>query len=132
MKKVWTSAALLMGLLLVVGCGAPSTTKPDGDPTNEKAVAKGDPKDKAAPKDEGDHGWWCNEHGVKEEECSMCQKEVFKKLKPDEICPNHPDRAKAQCFICNPELRAKNAAIYKAKYGKEPPPLPPEAKDEKK
>ena len=68
-----------------------------------------------------DHsGWWCEEHGVKEDECSMCSKAVFKKLKPDEICPNHPDRAKAQCFICNPDLWEKSKAVYKAKFGEDP------------
>lgn len=32
------------------------------------------------------------------------------------------DRAKSQCFICDPSLKDKYAAQYKAKYGKEPPP----------
>lgn len=73
-----------------------------------------------APSDSG-HGWWCDEHGVIEEECSMCQKDVFKKLKPSDICTNHPDRAKSQCFICNPKLWEKSQAAYVAKYGKNPP-----------
>jgi hypothetical protein len=114
MKKVWMSAALLAGLFAVVGCGQQTAQNTGGDKKG-KEVAK------AEPKDDGGHGWWCDEHGVAEDECSMCQKDVFKKLKPDEICPKHPDRAKAQCFICNPELREKHAAKYRAKYGKEPP-----------
>jgi hypothetical protein len=32
------------------------------------------------------------------------------------------DRAKSQCFICDPSLQEKYAALYRAKYGKEPPP----------
>jgi hypothetical protein len=129
MKKAWMCAALFAGLFVVVGCGQ-KTTENTGGEKKDKVVAKGgDPK--VAPPEESGHDWWCVDHGVKEEECSICQKEVFKKLKPDEICPKHPDRAKAQCFICNPELMAKNAAVYKAKYGKEPP-EPKENMPEKK
>lgn len=118
MKKVWTGVALLAGLLAVVGCGQQTAQNTGGDKKG-KEVAKAEPK--AEPKDEGGHGWWCEDHGVKEEECSVCQSKVFKKLKPDEICPKHPDRAKAQCFICNPDLWEKSKAVYVAKYGKEPP-----------
>ena len=112
-------AALFTGLFVMVGCNQKTAENTGGDRKGKEAAKGGEPK--ADPKDDGGHDWWCNDHGVKEEECSICQKEVFKKLKPDEICPKHPDRAKAQCFICSPELRAKNAAVYKAKYGKEPP-----------
>lgn len=118
MKKVWTCAALLAGLFVVVGCGQ----KPAETASNDKKgkeVAKADPKD--GPKNVDGHGEWCDEHGVAEDECSICQKAVFKKLKADEICPKHPDRAKAQCFICNPDLWEKSKATYVAKYGKEPP-----------
>lgn len=118
---MWMSVALLAGLFVVAGCGQKTAENAGGD-KKDKEVAKAG--DKKAEK-EGDG------HGVKEEECSICQKEVFKKLKPDEICPKHPDRAKAQCFICNPDLMAKNAAVYKAKYGKEPP-EPKENMPEKK
>ena len=61
----------------------------------------------------------------------MCQASVFKKLKKDEICPKHTDRAKAQCFICNPDLWEQSKAAYKAKYGKEPQ-VPDDNKAEKK
>ena len=114
MKKVWTSAALLAGLMVMAGCGEKPAENTGGDKKG-KDVAKADPK-------EGDgHGWWCDDHGVVEEDCSVCQKAVFTKLKKDDICPKHPDRAKDQCFVCSPELREKNAAKYRAKYGKEPP-----------
>jgi hypothetical protein len=109
-RKIWTNAALFAGLVVVVGCGQPTAGDNKG-----KQVAKADSEE------EDGHGWWCDEHGVKEEECSMCQKSVFRKLKPDEICPKHPDRAKAQCFICNPDRWEKSQADYRARYGKEPP-----------
>jgi hypothetical protein len=111
MTKFWTILGLTAGLTVLAGCG--------GEPVAATTAAK--PAEVAEADDDGGHGWWCAEHGVKEDECSICQKEVFKKLKPDEICPNHPDRAKAQCFVCNPQLWEKSKATYVAKYGKEPP-----------
>src|SRR5947208_8229737 len=98
---------VLIGVAVALGCGGQQPA--DSPKPKPKTVAKADAKEPAAK--EHDHSdWWCDEHGVPEAECSVCQKEVFKKLKADEICPHHPDRAKAQCFICNPELREKFAA----------------------
>ena len=130
MTKLWTGAALLAGLFAVAGCGDKPAENVGGDKKGN-AVAKADGKGAKAEADEGGHGWWCDDHGVVEEECSVCQSKAFKKLKPDEICPKHPDRAKAQCFICNPDLWEKSKAVYVAKYGKEPP-LPKENTPEKK
>ena len=121
MKKLLMAVALFAGLVAVAGCGDKTAATTGGDKKG-KEVAKADAKGaKAEPKEGDGHGWWCDDHGVVEEECSVCQSKVFKKLKPDEICAKHPDRAKDQCFICSPELREKNAAKYRAKYGKEPP-----------
>ena len=113
MMKLWTkaltAAVLAAGLAVAVGC-----TKP---PATSEA-----PKEE---KEEG-HGWWCVEHGVVESECTMCNAKLYKEAKAKgALCPNHPDRAKDQCFICNPELWEKSAARYKEKYDKEPP-LPDE------
>lgn len=130
MAKLWTSVALVAGLFVVAGCGDKPAENVGGDKKG-KEVTKADGKGAKAEKEGDGHGWWCDDHGVVEEECSVCQSKVFKKLKPDEICPKHTDRAKAQCFICNPDLRAKSAAVYKAKYGKEPP-EPTENMPEKK
>ncbi len=112
--RTWMSLALVLGVLVLAGCGATPTT-----------ASK--PKDNASKEDDTRHaGWWCAEHGVPEAECSMCSQAVFKKLKPDEICPKHPDRAKEQCFICNPDLWPKYVAKYQAKYGKDKQPPEPE------
>jgi hypothetical protein len=69
-----------------------------------------------------DHsGWWCVEHGIPEEECSMCSSEVAARLKEaGDWCEEH-DRADSQCFLCHPDLKEKFAARYVAKYGKQPP-----------
>jgi cobalt-zinc-cadmium efflux system membrane fusion protein len=76
-------------------------------------------------KQEHDHsGWWCEEHGIPEDECSMCLSpaELKKRFKDKgDWCDKH-ERADSQCFICHPEYEAKFAAKYEAKYGKKPPP----------
>jgi hypothetical protein len=71
-----------------------------------------------------DHsGWWCPEHGIPEEECSMCNVTVAAELKKSgDWCEKH-DRAMSQCFICQPERKEVFAAKYRAKYGEEPPPV---------
>ena len=45
-------------------------------------------------------------------------------------CAAH-DRPNSQCFIHHPELKAKFAASYKAKYGEDPPPMEEETPKKK-
>jgi hypothetical protein len=68
------------------------------------------------------HGaWWCNEHGVPEEVCALCDAKVAAEFKEKgDWCQEH-DRPDSQCFICHPEKEAEFAAQYEAKYGKQPP-----------
>jgi hypothetical protein len=111
----WTCAALLAGVLAVVGCGPqPAATTGGG-----KAGKTPPPTD---PSDE-DGGEWCNPHGILEDECSMClpkgKVQTMFKDKGD-WCDTH-NRAKSQCFICDPSLMEKAKADYKARYGKEMP-----------
>lgn len=113
--KAWTRGAVVLGAVvaLFVGCGKPEEKKKDAPVTVKQAA-------KDAPKHDG---WWCDEHGVPEKDCSMClpEAEVKKRFKDkDDWCEKH-ERAKSQCFICDPTLKEKFAAQYRAKYGKEPP-----------
>jgi hypothetical protein len=116
--KLGTGALLGLwaaGLLALGGCAreAPNAGKPgQGQPTQ------------AAGKKVDDHSeWWCAEHGIPEEECSMCSAQVAKECKArGDWCEKH-NRAKSQCFLCDPSLKEKFAAKYRAKYGKEPPPV---------
>lgn len=51
----------------------------------------------------------------------MCSPKVAKAFQDKkDWCDKHL-RAKSQCFICDPSLREKFAAQYRAKFGKEPP-----------
>lgn len=120
-----------LALLALSGCGQKDKTEgPKNDP---KAVAekKKAEKKKDGDKKEADDGWWCKEHGVPEHDCAQCDAKVAAEYKnKGDWCKEHK-RPESQCFICNPKRYEKFAAAYKAHYGKEPPPLPPEAKDEK-
>lgn len=109
--------------LIAAGCG--DTPKPAAgkDKDKTKTVAKVD--------DAKHSGWWCDEHGIPEAECSMCSATVAKDCKAKgDWCDKH-DRAKSQCFLCDPKLKDKYAAQYKAKYGKEPPPTEDDEKAKK-
>jgi hypothetical protein len=115
--KTWMNALVLAGLMVAVGCDKPAETGKAPTP-----APKDTPKNEA-PKGEISHsGWWCDEHGVPESECSMCSAKVRKECKAKgDWCDKH-DRAKSHCFICDPSLKEKFAARYEAKYGKQPPP----------
>src|SRR5262245_26684015 len=84
--------ALLGAALLTVGCGR--ADKP-----------RGQAKAKPAQPQQDHSGWWCDEHGIPEEECSMCSGKVAAEFKKKgDWCEEH-DRAKSQCFLCDPSLR---------------------------
>jgi hypothetical protein len=99
--------------VLAIGCNKTDATGPQ---------PKGESSSTSVAKKVHDHNdWWCDEHGVPEKECSICQADVRNacKVKGD-WCDKH-DRAKSQCFICDPSLKEKFAKRYRDKYGKEPP-----------
>jgi hypothetical protein len=124
MIRIWRrlDSASVFALLAVglTGCGLPdskiSQAKDKGTASQVKVSA-------------GDHsGWWCDEHGVPEAECSVCDTKVAAKFKKKgDWCDKH-DRALSQCFICTPKARDRYAAIYRAKEGKEPPLIEDEEK----
>src|SRR5262245_53240481 len=69
-------------------------------PTEEKSSKpQGQGEKTTAVKAKGKHDhWWCAEHGIPEEECSMCSSAVEKECKArGDWCDKH-DRAKSQCF----------------------------------
>jgi hypothetical protein len=104
---------LVIFLIALDGCSknAPNAGQSKGKTTQEAKMAH-------------DHsGWWCDEHGVPEEICGQCNaKYAAECKKKGDWCEKH-DRPDSQCFICHPELKEKFAAQYRAKYGKEPPPM---------
>ena len=122
--------ALLAALaVLAAGCGQTAPTGGDAKGTGkDKAAAKADGKAEPA----GDHsGWWCDEHALPEEVCDLCSKKYRAAEKAKGNWCEH-ERVKSSCFKCNPGLREKYAAEYKAKYGKEPPATEDDEKKEEK
>jgi hypothetical protein len=131
--KTWRFALLLalspLAMFALGGCNK-ETPKAEGTKGKQVQVAA------KADKKGHDHGeWWCDEHGVPEEVCGQCNAKAAAEFKKKgDWCKEH-DRPDSQCFICHPELKEKFAAQYRAKYGKEPPPIEEEKasnKDEKK
>src|SRR5271166_3989817 len=104
MTMRWTirgalAALLTASVLLAGGCGSGNEPKKDGD--KPVAVASGGKKDGKGETKHG--GWWCTEHGIPEDECSMCSAKVEKACKAKgDWCDQH-NRALSQCFICNPK-----------------------------
>lgn len=106
-------------------CGCGQNDHKGGQVKDSGTAPKEKPQQVAAAKTEDSKhtGWWCDEHGIPEAECSMCSKKVADECKKKgDWCDKH-DRAKSQCFLCDPKLKEKYAARYRAKYGKEPPPI---------
>jgi hypothetical protein len=120
--QVGSLLSLAVFVVVVGGCNQANSK-------SDQAKDKG-AKNKPAPvaqvkkedKKEHDHsGWWCDEHGVPEAECSMCSAKVEAECKKKgDWCEKH-NRAKSQCFLCDPSLKDRFAAIYRAREGKEPP-----------
>lgn len=132
MKLANSVLVLFVATLLVATTGCPRTANKDGD-----QQAKGKEKQEVTKKDDGKkefkpntkhEGWWCQEHGVPEEICSLClpDAEVKKRFKDNgDWCKVH-DRAKSQCFKCEPALFKKYEDMYVAKFGNKPEPPPKE------
>lgn len=111
MKTTLIALALLLGFGLV-GC-------------TEKPISSNEKQDKSSNAGKGagskHDGWWCDEHGLPEEECWACSDKYCQKCKKSgDWCETH-ERPKSQCFKCDPKLKNEWAKKYAAKYGKEPP-----------
>jgi hypothetical protein len=128
-RNLWRTKLALslvpVGLLALGGCAqeTPKAEQPKGKQVQVAEAAKDKKVD--------DHsGWWCDEHGVPEEVCGQCSAKLAAEFKKKgDWCKEH-DRPDSQCFVCHPELKAKFAALYRAKYGQEPPPVQEESKPE--
>lgn len=132
MSKIHAVSALAILAAVTVwlaGCNQ-GTTDSEGEPSDATDTSHEDHEGHEGHDhgEDGQHahgpthgGWWCYEHGIPEEECSMCSADFADKCKAKgDWCEEH-NRADSQCFICHPELQGKFAALYQAKYGEEPP-----------
>jgi hypothetical protein len=118
-KRLSLTASIVAVSWWCAGCGeAPSVDSKKPVPATANAAESGASQEKS----EHDHSaWWCNEHGVPEEECGRCSAKLAAAFqKKGDWCKEH-DRPDSQCFLCHPEKEAAFAARYEAKYGKQPP-----------
>ena len=117
MKYITRGGSVLLliaaAAFVAVGCGQ----------ENKDKQSQADKKEADKGKDGTKHDhWWCEEHGIPEGECVMCSEKLTKEAKAKGDWCKH-NRAKSQCFACDPKLKETYAARYRAKYpGKEPPP----------
>jgi hypothetical protein len=113
--EIFKRGALISSLagaaLIVTGC----SKNDSGSAITNETTATTEP----AAVDDG--GWWCDEHGVPEEECALCDSSLVAKFKADgDWCEEH-NRPESQCFLCSPKRFEKFAARYEAKFGAKPP-----------
>ncbi len=119
---------LLFGVLLILSSLA-AISLPGCSVPAEEAVTSAVESDQHAGHDhgEGEHaehdhsGWWCNEHGVPEEECALCDTSLVADFKADDDWCDEHNRPESQCFVCNPDNFESFAARYEAKFGERPP-----------
>lgn len=115
-----TGVALVFAAIAAValaGCGQQASV-----PGNTQVAAESHEGHDHAEGDDHDHGdWWCDEHGVPEEECSICNTKAADEFKEQgDWCEEH-NRAESQCFKCDPSRAEKFAKLYEAKFGQQPP-----------
>ena len=130
----WTNRAA--GMLLALGAAGALGLTGCGTGENQASHAARDSRTEPKAGKDGDkkahEGWWCEEHGVPEELCSLCMSEAQAKAKfkdKGDWCQIHA-RARSQCFKCDPQLYAKYEALYEARFDKKPP-RPPASEFEK-
>ena len=113
----WVVLGAIGTLLFVAGCGKGNDGATSDTPSTDTAASsEGGEAEVAA------HGeWWCGEHGVPEEECSICSSAAAEKFRAKgDWCEKH-NRAESQCFICDPSRAERYVKLYEAKFGKKPP-----------
>jgi hypothetical protein len=114
--RMSVSAVLTFGVLAPVGCDKGESATKTAQPKATTPTPATKPIIPVAQIAD-----WCPEHGVPESICVQCNKSLAEGFKAKgDWCAEHgvPD---SQCFKHHPELKAKFAAAYKEKYGKDVP-----------
>jgi hypothetical protein len=114
--KLFLLGVFSFSAAMMSGCNR-ATAEPENKVADDHDGHSHGPGKKAHSHD----AWWCDEHGVPEDVCGLCDPKVAATMqKKGDWCKEH-DRPDSQCFVCHPELEARFAAKYVAKYGKQPP-----------
>lgn len=116
MKATLFKQTALLSLVVIVALAASGCGQQAGEPSGDST-----PVTEASNDDPSHSGWWCVEHAIPEEECSMCSAKAAEGFKAKgDWCEEH-NRAESQCFICDPSRAEKYAKLYEAKFGHQPP-----------
>jgi len=119
---ILNSFVAVLAIAFLAGCDQSRTAVPEAGSTgsgDDHAIHTAASETNATAGDRS--GWWCVEHGIPEDVCSMCSSKVAADFqRKGDWCEEH-NRAKSQCFHCDPALEQRFAAQYEAKYGKQPP-----------
>ncbi|REJ65005.1 MAG: RND transporter [Planctomycetota bacterium] len=122
MSRTLIGRSAIFGLLLslaviTIGC----SQQMSDDSSTPVSKTSHDHDKEAHEEGHGHGGWWCVEHGIPEEECSLCSSKAAAGFKArGDWCEEH-NRAESQCFKCDPSRAEKFAKLYKAKFGQAPP-----------
>jgi hypothetical protein len=119
-------ALISMALFLtfgVLGC-ADSRESTQQEKKNAKSgdmVAFGSTGGSEHKVDDTIDGFWCEPHGLPEDECWKCNKKFCRECEAKgDWCKDHL-RPKSQCFKCDPTLIEKWAKVYEERTGKVAP-----------
>lgn len=108
MKRLFLVSCIGAFAMIVCGCGGEDSQSEESSADTSKV-------------DHSHGGWWCVEHGIPEEECTMCSSDAATECKEKgDWCEEH-NRAESQCFICDPTRAESFSNLYEAKYGEAPP-----------
>lgn len=120
-QKKLLLACLIATSYSLLGCGQNAAPPTEVAKTNHDDHEHGE-HGHSHEKGGHEHGaWWCDEHGVPEAECALCDSKIAAAFKKKgDWCKDH-DRPDSQCFLCHPEKLEEYAAKYEARYGKKPP-----------
>ena len=69
-RKLFALTALLIAGVAFAGCGKSADKAATSGPAGTKVAAEG----------HSHEGWWCDEHGVPEEVCALCDTKLGSRL----------------------------------------------------
>ena len=105
----------------MIGCGSNKSSGTNSNSVSTEEHAEDHDHDGEEHVAHDHSGWWCNEHGVPEDECALCKRSLVADFKAKgDWCKEH-SRPDSQCFECHPENYERFAARYEAKFGEQPP-----------
>src|SRR5260221_526163 len=97
MRTMMLRGGVVLSLLAALGLFAGCSGTKEQKKADDKTEKDGKQPKKDDDDDTSDDGFWCNKHGIPEDDCSICSAKVEKECKAKgDWCEQH-NRAKSQC-----------------------------------